>query len=1325
MGTAAQILTTYVPCHLVARLAPLAGASGAVTLPAALVFADISGFTALTERLVREGPEGVERMGRILNRFFDGLVSLVEAGGGEVVTFAGDGLVAMWPADDGDLAAAATRATASSLAAQGLLEDFPAAPGTVLRMKVGLGVGAVTAARVGGEEQRWEAVLSGQPLVQVALAERAAGPGQVVASAEVWALLADRALGESAGNGFMRLTSLVKQPPPLPLPPLPMSAADLNAEDYVPRVVRGRVRDGQSEWLAELRQVSVMFVQLCDLQASDVPGMQAATVAIQRALHRYEGSLDKIIVDHRGASLLAAFGLPPLSHEDDPLRAVHAAIAIEGQLAELGVTCAIGIATGRVFCGPIGPARRRQYTMIGAAVNLAARLMQATWRGTTLCALTRAAVADRIECTALPPVPLKGYSEAITAFRAVERTPAKRGRRQVFGRQDELALLDATLDAFGQGQVAGPIVFEAEAGLGKTALVDELIARAEVRGVEVLTATGDAIESATPYHAWRPVFARLMHIDEAPDAEARRHLAVAAIADLIGCEGLAPLLEAVLPLDIDETPQTEQLTGQLRADRTIELLLALLERVAATGPLLLIFEDLHWFDSASTRLGLRARDRLGHTLVVATTRPMQDERSQAVRHLCAAPTGAHRLLAPLQRDACCQLIADRLGVETVSGEVAELICARSERNPLFAESLALALRDSGALRIEAGRCVLDPSAGRIAAATLPDSLQGVIGSRIDRLSVVEQLTLKAASAVGRSFLVPLLHDIHPLPEARPALLATLADLVRQDLVASDPRDLASTMAFKNVITQEVTYNLMLFEQRRDLHRAVAAWYEHRFAGELAPYYPLLAHHHGQAGDEAAELTMLQLGAQEALKAGAWREAARLLHQCLATRLGTAHIVLAGELEPPVLREARWLRQLSDAYDGLGDVEGSGSHAQRALARLDFAPAKRGTMLVLHTLTQALQQAGRSLWPGLWPVKRGVEREAALEAARAWQRLGQFHFFSNQAPEMVAAVLFGANAAARAGPSADLATAQMALALLFGMIPVHGLARRFGAHALREAERNGGWATLAWVRMLRGLYRVGTGEWHACRADLDAAQALCDSIEDRKTWGDAQALRTWTHHYRGEGEAVSACAQALLERAKRDGNHQFEAWAERFIAARLAGDGEHAAAATRYEQTLVLLRAGRDRAEHLVACGSAAASFWACGRLDEAESLAFESLELGAAMDRPTSHILTEGFAAMTDVFCAIWQREPDGPRRKAAIDGARRGLRALNQCRRIFPVAVPAWLRLTARIRSLEGRHWRSRRAWNHALAAARRLGMRLEEQRLLTEQPSGNRSER
>ncbi|MCB0163808.1 MAG: adenylate/guanylate cyclase domain-containing protein, partial [Anaerolineae bacterium] len=362
-------------------------------LPAAVLFADISGFTALTERLAQQGPAGAEELTRILNDYFGHLIEIIASHGGDVVKFAGDALIALFPAfDDADqpqpaLLPQATRLAAQcSLTAQQHLNHYQATEGIRLSLKLAIGAGEVITMHLGGVFDRWEFLVTGDPLVQVGQAEGHAQPGEIAISPQAWPLMADVATGRAiAGTAaaksttvtgpVIRLTGLRQLISPTALEAVTLStgmAAALRC--YIPGAIRARLAANQSGWIAELRRVTVLFVNLPDLNyAIDLAQAQQIIRALQDDLYRYEGSLNKLSVDDKGVTLVAALGLPPFAHEDDADRGIQVALAMQRTLSHQGLRGGIGVTTGRAFCGSVGNEWRREYTMIGDVVNLSAR----------------------------------------------------------------------------------------------------------------------------------------------------------------------------------------------------------------------------------------------------------------------------------------------------------------------------------------------------------------------------------------------------------------------------------------------------------------------------------------------------------------------------------------------------------------------------------------------------------------------------------------------------------------------------------------------------------------------------------------------------------------------------------------------------------------------------------------------------------------------------------------------------------------------------------------------------------------------------------------
>jgi predicted ATPase/class 3 adenylate cyclase len=867
---------------------------------AAVLFADITGFTSLAEGLTRQGPAGTETLSQMLNEYFGLLTALINVHGGDVLKFAGDALVAVWmAADQAELAATALRAANCALVIQERLHRYRFGS-QALTMRIGLGAGPISAVHLGGLYGRSEFTLLGETMAQVARAEGHAQPGQIVLTAAVCQLAAEQIECVPTADGYQRLIGLRAAPSPEPLDPaiLPPAAID-TLRSYIPGVVLDRIAANQTGYLSELRLVTVLFIQLPEPAAerigAELDQLQALVVGFQEILEHFEGSLNKLSIDDKGNAIVAAFGLPPYAHEDDAARAVLAALEMQQRLIAHGQSPsgspAIGIATGRVFCGIVGGALRREYTLIGQSVNLAARLMQASQAGggaAILCdEATYQAAGERVHFDRLPDLAVKGRAGALAVYQPIAaqqtlRKARSAAFRQLVGRAAELAALGTALKdvAAGQGRVC---IIEGEAGLGKSRLVEAVQQRAAAMGLATRSGAADAVEQSTPYHIWRPVFQDLLGLEALPTAAARQERVERALgADWAGA---APLLNSLLLLDLPDNELTRPMTDQLRAENTRSMLLALLASAAAQ-PLVVILEDTHWMDSASWALALEVGRRIPAILLIVASRPMGELAPAAVGELAALPGSIQLRLGPLPADDIQALVCQRLGVAAIPAEVEALIRRKAEGNPFFSEELAYALRDSGIVQIAGGECRLAPTIN-LDQIALPDTVQGVVASRIDKLPPAQQLALKVASVVGRVFALRVLGAVYPVEVDKPHLAAYLDMLQRLDITPRDLSALELQYTFKHAITHEVAYSFLLFAQRRELHRAIAEWYE-QSAGDLTPFYPLLAHHWSRAAEGAQDdeqararaAGYLSRAGEQALRASAFGEARSFFEQAL-------------------------------------------------------------------------------------------------------------------------------------------------------------------------------------------------------------------------------------------------------------------------------------------------------------------------------------------------------------------------------------------------------------------------------------------------------------
>jgi class 3 adenylate cyclase/tetratricopeptide (TPR) repeat protein len=1307
-------LASYVPQHVMRRVAahptPLT-APTADQFSATMLFADIAGFTPLAERLAQQGAAGTEELSRLLNAYFGPLIDLITTHGGDVYSFAGDALLAVWPAPDADgsLATATLHAAQCGLAIQAHLHNSAMRAGERLQLRLGLGAGEISALHVGGVGGRWKFLLAGPDLAQMYAAAPQAQPGQVVLSPQAWALVHASCTGQPLPTGAVRLTH-VRHPRPLaPVLPLllpPETGQALSA--YLPRGILARLEAGHSQWLAELRRATVLFLHLSDFgaaEASVFERVQPALQAMQTVVYQYEGTIRHLIFDDKGGVLVVAFGLPPFAHEDDAVRGVQAARDLHAALHQVGERSAIGITTGHVYCGVVGNETRCEYALIGDVVNLAARLMQQADDEVLCDESTYQAAQPRLRFDRLPDVQVKGKTEPVPLYRPhgqLQRKPL--APATLIGRRAERQLLLDKLQALQDSGSGSTVVLEGEAGIGKSRLLDALRQQAETAGLTALFGAGDALEALTAYHIWRPVFQQLFGFDTLPDdTGTRRAHVLAQLSAEPELERLAPLLNAVLPLDTPESELTRQMTSEVRATNTQDLLVRLLQHTVRTTPLVVLLEDAHWWDSASWAVAQLVNRDVQSVLLVLTTRPLPEPVPAAAQPLLQASGVQWVRLSALPPEDTAALVCQRLGAATVSAPVLDFIYERAEGHPFFSEELAFALREAGLIRVADGVCRLAPAVEDLRAASFPDTVQGVVTSRMDRLPPAHQLALKVASVIGRVFAWRALHAVYPLKADRARLMGYLADLQRADFTVLDSPEPDLAYLFKHVITQEVAYNLLLVTQRRELHQAIAEWYERTYAHDLAPFSALLAHHWRRAEREARAMEYLAQAGEQAVQAGAYQEAVNFLRDTLALddRLarGTARV-----------QRAHWERQLGVAYFGLGHFAESRLHWEQAATLLGFPVPTTRAGWGRRILGQLLLRVLRYCWP-VRAAEPSAEAQTALrEMLLVNERLGMLAFYAGDAFAIVGICMLGANLVKTAGPFPGAARVYADLSYTVGCVSLRTLAETYHRRALDLCQGVGQLSERGWVRAVRGLYVMGSGQWTEAEDQLGQAVAIFEQLGDRRHWAECMALLACLANHQGNFSRAAQIFATVHTEVRRYGDVQLQY-------TDLVGEGAARWRLGQTDKALACLEAAltsETDLDHLT-------QIWSYGllaltRLHQGDPQgAQQAAETAANLIRHTTPIavfVLDGYAAVAEVYLALWaasRGQPSAERRRLRR-AAWQACAALHVHAWVFPISSPrAWLWRGVHDWTA-GKPSKAHKAWHKSLAAAERLSMPYEE---------------
>jgi len=874
-------LAAYIPMdrrHAIARDCGLPDRAWGSAL-----FADISGFTPLTEALVRSlGPRrGADELTSQLNRVYTAVIAKVHKYRGSVIGFSGDAITTWFDGDEG------LRAVACGLAIEDAMGHFASVPipsgeTITLAMKAAVASGAARRFRVGEARIRHIDVLAGATLERVATAEGLADKGDVVVGprvvAQVGAQLEVKAWRQPTGTSerFAVVSGLRPDSEVTPIPWTGAESEQLTEEQLRPWVLPSvfeRVMAGQTQFLAELRPAVALFLRFrgLDYDGDDAAGEKLDSYIrwVQGVMDDFGGHVLQLTFGDKGSYLYAAFGAP-IAHEDDAVRAVSAALEIQSPPEDIpiGHDVQIGLSTGRMRAGPYGSPSRRTYGVLGDEVNVAARLMAAAESSQMLVSQRIAeAVSQRFPLEHIGEITLKGKTSPMSVF-----SPARSGARPgpcspgsgyaipMVGREAELALLGEKLELAltGRGQIVG---ITGEAGIGKTRLAAELVRLAADRGAASYGSECESFGTNTSYLVWRSVWRALFGFDSAWSLLQQ----TAALADQLAeidqtLVPRLPLLGALLNIAIPDNDLTRSFDAKLRKASLEALLVDCLRACCRAGQTLIVLEDCHWLDPLSRDLvEVLGRALADLPLLLALVyRPPEEQRSEPLP-VVRLPHFTEVALSEFTEQEAEQLIALKLrqfaGPQAaVPTALVARVSARAEGNPFYIEELLNYLQDSG----------IDPQdTDAVMRLDLPTSLHSLILSRLDQRTETQRVTLRVASVIGRVFRAALLWGAYPEICVPERVRMDLDALCHHDLTQMDTPEPELTYLFRHIVTQEVAYESLAYATRATLHEQVASHIESTYARPGTRYVDLLAFHYGRSDNDGKKREYLRKAGEAA------------------------------------------------------------------------------------------------------------------------------------------------------------------------------------------------------------------------------------------------------------------------------------------------------------------------------------------------------------------------------------------------------------------------------------------------------------------------------
>ena len=972
------------------------------TVEGSIAFVDISGFTRLSERLAKRGKVGAEELTDAIGTCFTRLLGVAYGNDGGLIKFGGDALLLLFTGDDHP--AKASRAAVGMRRELREIGSLSTPGGRVsLKMSVGVHSGSFNFFLVGDSHR--ELIITGPAASHTVLMESTAEAGEIVVSSATAALLPPSIVGDPKGPGFF----LRKEPPGVALEhrdvePVPPPELLLGC---IPTATREHVLAALHE--PEHKRVTVAFIHFDgtdELVAQQGPFSCSQALGelvrdVQRAADKNGVCFLGSDVDRDGGKIILTAGAPTASGNDEERMLLTLREIVDG---ERTIPICVGVNKGPVFAGDIGPFYRRTYTVMGDAVNLAARLMAKAEPGEIL---STASVLEpsRTQFDARPLVPfqVKGKAQPVHAFAvgAIQRSAVAAVDASVplVGREHEMGVLLGALASARAGN-GRTVEIVGEPGIGKSRLIEEL--RSNAGDVAYLSAACELYHASTPYSPLVGPLRKLFGISELDEdavaAERLRGIVGATAPHLLPW---TPLLGVPLDVAIPATPEVEHLDHEFRKLRLEEVVVELV-RALLTAPTLFVLEDTHWMDEASADLLRRlTADITELPWMMCVTRRDVDE------GFASAPGPAVEILRPQPLDAtAAAALVDAATEESplAPHEIAAL-AERSGGNPLFLKELLAAARAAGGIE------------------GLPDSVEALITARIDSLPPRERSVLKRLSVLGPTFHGELARAVIP-DEIAPADEDGWQRL--EEFIAIEGMD---EFRFRHALIRDAAYEGLPYKLRRDLHALVGETIESAGGVDAEENAEILSLHFFYAHRYGPAWRYSKLAAERARTIYANIESAEFYERAVesARREGTV----------PALDVAR-------AYEALGDVRKRIGEFPRAAAA--YAAARRivngdtvaGARLMLKQA--GIRQASGRFADAIRWIRKAERtlapdptREAAAQRAQAAVAFASVRKDQGRASDMIKLCLRAIPEAETAGDKDALAHAYTLLELAFVML----------------------------------------------------------------------------------------------------------------------------------------------------------------------------------------------------------------------------------------------------------------------------------------------------
>lgn len=795
----------------------------------AVLFADVSGFTPMSEELSKLGVEGAEILTDILNRYFSRMIRIIHGYGGQVMKFGGDAILCFFPGKE-----ALHHTIQAAWKMQKAMTRFQNIKTAIrkfsLQMKIGIATGETLLGCVGNPAVRLEYIFAGAPVDLSADAEHHALSGEIILAMAAGESICSEYMTRPISTGFSKIVLVEEQGPFQSR----QSGRFSKVKYYLIKEIFEMAASGYDRFIASLHGAVPVFIQFSGFhytrEGFELAAFSDFFTQVITLTHQYKGRLNRLSMGDKGSTFFLLFGAPtPL--EEKELLACSWALELKGMIEDYfpNVSLRIGINEGRIYSGIVGGAGRYDYTVMGDAVNFAARLMQKAKDNQILISnAVHAVVSGKFRGTFLGKQKFKGKSQKLPVYLLQSRkklstlsVQKKQIQNAFYGREKIVSMIQELTEKVVRGKPA-VLITEGEAGVGKTTLCQHIIDLFSIQDWNILLANGNVIDQGRAYEPWQELLRKAFFDDDVPSRRAieNRLAAIDKHSTLY-----LSLFEDFFGLPVTTT---DVYYDQNTRKRLVHhLASSVIVRYLIRSKTIMFLDDLHLYDTLSYELFMVFLNHLrGEPIfILAATRPGWRKELLAERDICSIYD-----LQGFEQMEVQQMAEGFLG-GPVGKKLVLLLFEHARGNPFFTRTLLEHLKGLKLIERRIGIWTVLPGLN------LGSVFRGdeIILAKIALCSLEEQVILRYAACAGPTF-------------SRRVLKETLKNrfsedtwnvLCQKNYFYERENDMVS---FHHTLEQQCFYNSLTLRFRKRTHRKFGLVIETMHASNLDSWCSKLADH---------------------------------------------------------------------------------------------------------------------------------------------------------------------------------------------------------------------------------------------------------------------------------------------------------------------------------------------------------------------------------------------------------------------------------------------------------------------------------------------------